>query len=193
MRKHRHLYLDDTLFITRQSFVATNLVKFMLLSFMLLPYQIFFSKHWAKGLTVMIKKVKGDIRVDKLRALLLIEADFNSLNKLIFSIRIIKASEQHRRMSEEIFGSRNNLSAILVVVNRRLVTDTFRQKRRSGAIAGVDISQCYDCIVHSLSIILLKKEGVSLPSIMMMFGVIQSVLYFIRTTFSKSTDFYGGK
>ena len=40
-------------------------------------------KRWAKGLTIMIEKMKGVIRVDKLRALLLMEADFNSLNKLL--------------------------------------------------------------------------------------------------------------
>ena len=80
----------------------------------------------------MIEKMKGVIRVDKLRALLLMEADFNSLNKLIFSSRMIRLSEQHKRMPEELFGSRKKLSAILVAVNRRLVTDTFRQKRRSG-------------------------------------------------------------
>ena len=110
-------------------------------------------KRWAKGLTIMIEKLKGVIRVDKLRALLLMEADFNSLNKLIFSSRMIRSSEQHKRVPEELFGSRKKLSAILVVVNKRLVTDTFRQKRRSGAIAGVDAVQCYDRIVHSLSIL----------------------------------------
>ena len=150
-------------------------------------------KRWANGLTIMIEKMKGVIRVDKLRALLLMEADFNSLNKLIFSSRMIKLSEQHKRMPEELFGSRKKLSAILVAVNRRLVTDTFRQKRRSGAIAGVDAAQCYDRIVHSLSILLCQKEGVPLSSLMMMFGVIQSMSYFIRTTFGDSSTSYGGK
>ena len=73
----------------------------------------------------MIEKLKGVIRVDKLRALLLMEADFNSLNKLIFSSRMIKFSEQHKRVPGELFGSRKKLSAILVTVNRRLVLILF--------------------------------------------------------------------
>ena len=150
-------------------------------------------KRWAKDLTIIIEKIRGVIRLDKLRALLLMEADFNSLNKLIFSSRMIKLSERHKRMPEELFGSRKKLSAILVAVNRRLVTDTFRQKRRSGAISGVDAAQCYDRIVHSLSILLCQKEGVPLSSLMMMFGVIQSMSYFIRTTFGDSSTSYGGK
>ena len=58
------------------------------------------------GLTVMIEKLEGVIRVNKLRALLLIEVDFNSLNKLIFSSRMIKSVEDHNRMPEELFGGR---------------------------------------------------------------------------------------
>ena len=96
-------------------------------------------------------------------------------------------------MLEELFGGRQNLCVQLVAVNRRLVTDTFRQKRRSGAIAGVDAAQCYDRIVHSLSILLCQKEGAPLSSLMMMFGVIQSMNYFIRTTFGDSNTSYGGK
>lgn len=145
------------------------------------------------GLTVMIEKLEGVIRVDKLRALLLMEADFNSLNKLIFSSRMIKSAEDNNSMPEELFGGRQNLSAQLVAVNRRLVTDTFRQKRRSGVIAGVDAAQCYDRIVHSLSILLSQKEGAPLSSPMMMFEVIQSMTYFIRTTFRDSNTSYGGK
>ena len=44
-------------------------------------------------------------------------------------------------MSEDLFGSRTALNVILVAVHRRLVIDTFKQKRRSGAIAGVDAAQ----------------------------------------------------
>ena len=150
-------------------------------------------QRWAKGLTVMIEKIDGNIRVDKLRALLLMEADFNSLNKLIFSSRMVKGMESTKRIPEELFGSRKLLSAIQVAVNRRLVTDTFRQKRRSGAIAGADAAQCYDRIIHSLSILLCRKEGVPMSSLMMMFGVIQCMTYYIRTTFGDSTTSYGGK
>ena len=33
--------------------------------------------HWESGLSVMLEKQKGVIQVDKLRAILLMEADFN--------------------------------------------------------------------------------------------------------------------
>ena len=149
-------------------------------------------KRWSQGLTVMLEKIEGNIRVDKLRAILLMEADFNQVNKLMFGHRMIKQSEAHNRIPDEAYGSRASLNAILVAVNRRLVIDIFKQKRRCGAIAGVDAAQCYDRIVHSLSILLCQKEGAPLSSCLMMFGIIQCMTYFIRTTFGDSKGSYGG-
>ena len=76
--------------------------------------------RWAQGLTVMLEKIEGNIKVDKLRAILLMEADFNQMNKLFFGHRMIKQSEENKRIPDEAYGSRASLNAILVAVNRRL-------------------------------------------------------------------------
>ena len=62
-----------------------------------------------------------------------------------------------------------------VGVNRRLILDLFRVKRRNGAIAGVDATQCYDRIVHSLAILLSRNEGAPLNPLLCMFGAIQGM------------------
>ena len=64
-------------------------------------------------------------------------------------------------------------------------------KRKGGAIAGVDTAQCYDRIVHSLVILICQKEGSPIAPLMMMIGVIQSMSFFIRTTFGDSSGSYG--
>ena len=140
----------------------------------------------------MLEKVEGNTKVDKLRAILLMEEDFNQMNKLLFGHRMIKQSEKEKRIPDEAYGSRASLNANLVAVNRRLVIDLFKQKRRCGAIAGVDAAQCYDRIVHSLAILLCQKEGAPMSSLLMMFGTIQCMTYFIRTTFGDSQGSYGG-
>ena len=53
----------------------------------------------------MIEKVEGNIRVDKLRTLLLMEAEFNSLNKLIFSSRMIKGMENKNICQKNFLGA----------------------------------------------------------------------------------------
>ncbi len=40
--------------------------------------------HWGNGLMVFLKKVFGNIYIDKMQAICLLEADYNWLNKFVF-------------------------------------------------------------------------------------------------------------
>ena len=42
----------------------------------------------------MLEKERGNINIAKLRAILLLEADFNGLNKIIFNSRVLPALEK---------------------------------------------------------------------------------------------------
>ena len=148
--------------------------------------------RWQKGLTVMLEKVAGNIKVDKLRAILLMEADFNFLNKLIFGKRLIQAVTTNHRLPRELYGGLNNRSAQEVAVNRRLSLDLFRLRRCNGAIAGVDATQCYDRIVHSLVSMLAQNEGAPLSTMRTMLSALQNMNYYLRTKFGESNCSYGG-
>ncbi len=41
--------------------------------------------RWGNGLTVLLEKVFGNIYIDKMRAICLLEADYNWLNKFVFA------------------------------------------------------------------------------------------------------------
>jgi hypothetical protein len=41
--------------------------------------------RWGNGLTVLLKKVFGNIYIDKMRAICLLEANYNWLNKFVFA------------------------------------------------------------------------------------------------------------
>ena len=84
----------------------------------------------------MLEKIEGNIRVDKLRAILLMEADFNQLNKLFFGHCMIKKSERKKTILDETFDIRISLNVILVAVNRRLVIEILKQKCRCGVLTG---------------------------------------------------------
>jgi hypothetical protein len=43
-------------------------------------------KHWSNSLSVMLEKMFGVCLVSKLRAILLIEADFNGMNKEVYGV-----------------------------------------------------------------------------------------------------------
>ena len=60
----------------------------------------------------MLEKKPGVIRVDKLRAILLMEADFNFVNKLIFGSRMLRHAEARYDLPDENAGSRNGRSYV---------------------------------------------------------------------------------
>jgi hypothetical protein len=46
-------------------------------------------ERWKEGLTCILEKVPGNCLVNKLREILLMEADFNANNKIIFGERMM--------------------------------------------------------------------------------------------------------
>ena len=61
-------------------------------------------ERWQQGLTVMLEKKVGSIIVDKLRAILLMEADFNMVNKMMVGHRMIRKAEQHGTLPSDNTG-----------------------------------------------------------------------------------------
>jgi hypothetical protein len=55
----------------------------------------------------MLEKTIGNTLVTKLRAILLMEADFNATNKIIYGSRMLKNTRVYKQMPEEIFSKQN--------------------------------------------------------------------------------------
>ena len=41
--------------------------------------------RWRNRVSIMLEKSEGNVHISKLRAILLLEADFNALNKIVFN------------------------------------------------------------------------------------------------------------
>ena len=63
-------------------------------------------ERWKSRVSVMLEKRKGVINVSKLRAILLLEVDFNGLNKLIYNTRVLLILENSQSIPYEIIGGR---------------------------------------------------------------------------------------
>lgn len=147
-------------------------------------------KRWQRGLTVMLEKKKGVIRVNKLRAILLMEGDLNCANKTIFGSRMRDFAEAHHDIPEECVGSRRNHQASEVSLNRRLFCDIVRQKRVSAAIGCVDLQSCYDRIAHSIASLGARRWGVPQLAITCLLTTVQLMMFFLRTAHGDSETFY---
>ena len=130
--------------------------------------------------------------MDKLRAILLMKADFNFGNKLLFGHRLMKQMKKNGDIPAEQHGSRNAHRSIEVALNRRLSSDISCQKRSDMMIAGVDAAFCYDRIVHSFAIMAARSKGMPYLPLYTMFKAIQSMEMQVRTSFGESRRTYGG-
>jgi hypothetical protein len=63
--------------------------------------------RWSKGLSVMLEKIFGCSLITKLCSILLMEADFNATNKVIYGIRMLYNMRKYKLMPEEIYSERN--------------------------------------------------------------------------------------
>jgi hypothetical protein len=116
-----------------------------------MPYQLGFSPdRWRKGIDVMLEKKKGVYNIDKLRAILLYEADFNQNNKKL-GRQMLATAELYDAIAPEQFGSRKFLSAVDQSLNKALIFDLWRQYRNSAALCSNDAKGCYDRIVHNVA------------------------------------------
>ena len=61
-----------------------DLINWVNTSMINIPYLSGYSpKRWQRGINVMLEKIKGNCIVEKLRTILLYEADYNLMNKHI--------------------------------------------------------------------------------------------------------------
>ena len=88
----------------------------------------------------MLEKFAGVALVAKLRAILLIKADFNFHNKLIFGQRMMDLARQHGMVPEEIYSEKGKTSED-AILHQVLIYDLARQLCLPLPVASVDASQ----------------------------------------------------
>jgi hypothetical protein len=89
--------------------------------------------RWEMGLSCMLEKAAGVIKVKKLWAILL--PHFNFCNSLMFAGQMVHQAEANECIPLECYGSQENHEAVDVAVNQHLIADILRQKRIPGAVA----------------------------------------------------------
>jgi hypothetical protein len=118
-------------------------------------------RRWQQGIEVMLLKQANNFSIDKLRAILLFEADFNHNNKRIGRC-LMQHAEEHQWIAVEQYGSRKQISAIDHCLNKRLSFDIIRQYKHPAAICVNDMKGCYDRIVHSVASICMQRMGITM-------------------------------
>ncbi len=145
--------------------------------------------RWKRGIDVMIPKKTNSLRADQLRTIVLLEADFNFLNK-IMGKRIMQNAEQAKSVAREQFGSRKAKGAINHAVNKQLALDIMRQEKRNFTLVILDAKGCYDRIAPPFASLALKRQGTPESYVVLLFSTIKEMQHFVRTAYGDSKDFY---
>ena len=78
---------------------------------------------WTKGVSVMLENAKGIADAKKLRAIILLEVDFNTAHKIIFSNRLIPNLEVINTIPREVIGGRRSQDATHLALQKKLISD----------------------------------------------------------------------
>jgi len=144
------------------------------------------------GLQVILEKKVGAIHVDHLRAILLMEADFNAVMKLLIGHQMICNAIRNCTIPQECFGSLPEHTAIQVSLDRCLIGDVSQQRRSTLAVTSVNCLTCYDSVTHAPVSLACQWLGAPPSVLCTIFQMIQLMKFFLRTVYGDSTDFYGG-
>jgi len=71
----------------------------------------------------MLEKSPRNIDTEKLRTILLLEADFSALNKIICNTRLMSKLERIKTIAYEIIGSHRSQVSIHLAINKKLLVD----------------------------------------------------------------------
>jgi hypothetical protein len=147
-------------------------------------------ERWSNGLSLMLEKIFGVHLVSKLRAILLMEADFNAMNKEVYGVWMLEEARKYKLISEELF-SKKNCTADNGGLARTLFYNIVWQTQSPAAIASVDASNCYDRITHAMASLIFQSFGVEDTAVAAMLETIQNMKFFLCTAYRDSKDFAG--
>eukprot|EP00956_Cyclotella_meneghiniana_P000972 scaffold1144_cov22-Cyclotella_meneghiniana.AAC.6 len=130
--------------------------------------------------------------INKLRAILLMEADFNAANKIIYGERMLDQARKYKLMPEEIISERGKMPDD-GGMSKILFYDIVRQLKRSAGLASVDAANCYDRIAHAIASMVFQAFGTPVSACESMLTAIQEMRFFLRTAFGDSDSAVGAR
>jgi hypothetical protein len=147
--------------------------------------------RWKKGVTVLLEKVAGNNNIAKLRAICLLEADFNWWLKVIFAKRMMS-----RMRSQDILpveqGATSGKTTIDSSMLKQLYFDQANVLHLSCAVSSNDAAHCYDSVNHAAGSLALQAMHVPIHMVLCYLLCIQTMQFFLKTGFGMARNSYGG-
>jgi hypothetical protein len=122
----------------------------------------FAPKRWCTCIDAIIEKIPGRPIIEKLRIIMLYQADFNFALKLIWGKRLVRHAESHGALGNDNHGSRPQATDALL--EKLLVYEHARLTRTSLITVDNDAKSCYDRIIKTLAMAACMSAGLPLAA-----------------------------
>ncbi len=157
-----------------------------------IPFRTGYSpKRWQNATNLMILKKAGLYDIDRLRTIVLFEADFNHNNKY-YGKAMMDHVIKHGALAKEQYSIPGR-KAIDHALNRRLLFDIQRYSKTSLAMTSCDLKSCYDRIAHTPAILAALGYGVNGKPAYSMLSTFQNCQFFTKTAYGEANQSFGGQ
>jgi hypothetical protein len=137
-------------------------------SMMMVPLDACFcSERWNQSVDLILEKVPGIPRSDKLRTIQLLEADLNQVLRISFTRNITRLAKDHEGIISEHQYGRAHKTCMKPVRNKLLTIKIIIQKKVEGIVFDNDAKGCYDRIISGITLACLKRIGYPSNSVQM--------------------------
>jgi hypothetical protein len=128
----------------------------------------FCPERWRQAIDIMLEKIPGVPRINKLRIIQLLVADLNEVLRSAFALNISKlAQETPGIISEHQYG-RSDQTCLTPVLSKLLMVQLLIQKKTNGIVFDKDAKGCYDRVVSGIVLTALQRIGHSKNSVRML-------------------------
>jgi len=142
-------------------------------------------QRWRKNLNVMLEKLAGNDNVEKLRIIMLFEADFNHNNKWLGQA-MMRTAEQHNLLAPEQYGSRKHKAAGTQCLNKCFFYDLHRFSRTPAALCSNDAKSCYDWIILMIAALSMCRLGAPHSAVRSMINTLAHLKHHVCTAYGDS-------
>jgi hypothetical protein len=137
--------------------VIADLVAAVHASMMTVPLTAgFCPERWKQSVDVMLEKIPGVPRSNKLRIIQLLEADLNQVLRIAFAIKNSRLSKEHSGIISEHQYGRANKTLLTPVLNKLLTVHALIQKRTERIVFDNHAKGCYERIISGIELACLK-------------------------------------
>ena len=128
-------------------------------------------------------------RIDKLRVIHLLEADYNFVLKLVWGNRLLRRAQENRLISSAQHAHPGHM-AQSAVLSKVLSYDLIRLARKIAASMDNDAAGCYDKIVPPHKNICYRRLGLPVSAAKMLAIVLNNTVFYLRTGYGVSAKTY---